>query len=139
MVEKTLFIIKPDATEKKKIGAILKVLEDNGFDILALKMIVMTRDIAKEFYVEHLGKDYCKRLIDFMTSGKSVAAILEKDNAVSDLRRLNGETDPRKASPGTLRQLYGENLPRNAVHASDSPESGAREISILFPEYQDSR
>jgi|SRR5690554_752228 len=139
MVEKTLFIIKPDATEKKKIGAILNMIEDNGFDILDLKMIKMNRAIAEKFYSEHLGKDYCDRLIDFMISGKSVVAILSKENAIRDLRKLNGETDPKDASPGTLRHAYGENLPRNAVHASDSLESGTREISILFPEYKDSR
>lgn len=134
MLEQTLFLIKPNATEKHKIGAILKTVEENGFTIEALKMFTMDRSLAEEFYAEHTSKSFFEKLLAFMTSGKTVAAVLTCHNAVEKLRELVGNTEPKKAKPGTLRYLYGdhENMTRNAVHAADSVDHARKEIEIIF-------
>lgn len=138
MLEKTLLLIKPDAIQKRKIGAILKIIENAEFDILELKMFLMERSMAEKLYAEHEGRPYYERLISFMTSGKIVAAILEREKAIDSLRELIGDTDPEQAEEGTIRQLYGDKVPRNAVHASDSSDSATEEIDIVFPGYNNS-
>ncbi len=126
-------LIKPDAIAKKKIGAIITIIENRGFEILELRMFQMSNDTAERLYKIHKGEHYYERLIRFMTEGKTVAAVLKKENAITELRRIIGSTDPKDAEKGTIRQLYGNSVPDNAVHASDSPESANRENSIIFP------
>jgi len=130
----TLMLIKPDATNRHLIGAILKMVEDDGFQIEFLKEFFMTDELAAEFYIEHQNKEFYPNLIQFMQSEKIVAAILTKDNAVMELRKLLGATNPEKAVEGTIRATYGESLRRNSVHGSDSDESAIREINLIFPD-----
>jgi len=132
----TLLLLKPNATEDHHIGAILKIVEENGFVIEALKMIFMDDDISSRFYAVHKGKSFYEGLIEFMHSGKTVAVVLKKENAIDSLRKLVGNTDSKKAEPGTIRHLYGEDIRRNAVHASDSSENAKKEISIIFPDFR---
>lgn len=128
----TLLIIKPNAVKKHVVGEIVKVVEAAEFEILALKSFIMNDDLANDFYAEHKGKDFFTDLKNFMSSGLSIAFILEKDNAVEKLRELIGNTDPKKAAVGTIRHLYGDSVRQNAVHASDSEKSSKREINIIF-------
>lgn len=131
-MNRTLAIIKPDVVEKKKIGEVISMLEKH-FEIVEMKMIRLSRERAIEFYKEHNGKEFFDRLIDFMTSGPVVVLVVEGENAVKRLREVVGDTDPKKSKLGTIRNLYGEELPRNAMHASDSEESAIREINFFFP------
>ena len=128
----TLMLIKPDATNRHLIGAILKMVEDAGFQIEFLKEFYMTDELAAEFYAEHHGKEFYPHLVEFMKSDKIVAAIVTKDHAVKELRKLLGATNPEKAEAGTIRATYGETLRRNSVHGSDSDESAIREINLIF-------
>ncbi len=130
----TLFMIKPNATAKNNIGQILKMVEEHGFIIDWMKMIKFDEKLAGEFYSEHKGKPFYPRLVDFMKSGKTVAVVLHRNNAVQLLRKLVGDTDCEQANPGTIRYLFGDTITRNAVHASDSIESAKREIALVFPE-----
>jgi nucleoside-diphosphate kinase len=132
MNQLTLLLIKPNATKRNLIGKILQIIEENRFRIVDLKLINMTDEIAGKFYAVHKEKAFYEKLCDFMTSGSTIAVILDKENAVNDLRTLVGNTDPDKANPGTIRYLYGESLTINAVHASDSPENAENEIKIIF-------
>lgn len=132
MMEKTLLLIKPDSTSKNHIGAILQIVEEHGFVVDQLKMIRMDEPLAARFYAVHKGKDFYQKLVDFMTSGKTVAAVLLRDNAVAELRKLVGTTDYHNSKPETIRRIYGETITRNAVHASDSVENAHNEISIIF-------
>lgn len=134
MLEKSLLLIKPDAVSKKKIGAILQIIEDSGFNLLLLKMFPMDRETAERFYSIHREKPFYNKLIDFMTDGKIVAAVVEKENAIHDLRHLVGDTDPSKAAKGTIRNKYGETVTHNSVHASDSAEHAVTEIETIFPD-----
>lgn len=128
---KTLVIIKPDVVEKKKIGEVISMIEKE-FDIREMRMLKMTKKQAEEFYEEHKGKEFFEKLIEFMTSGPIVVMVVEGENVVNRIRELIGHTDPSKAKDGTVRKLFGENLPKNAVHASDSEKSAEREISFFF-------
>ncbi|MBN2460742.1 MAG: nucleoside-diphosphate kinase [Candidatus Cloacimonetes bacterium] len=132
-MERTLLLIKPNATRKGKIGAILGMVEDRGFKIEKLKMIRMDNNLADRFYAEHIDKGFYAQLSAFMQSGDIVAAVLSRDDAITGLRELVGHTDYRQAAPGTIRALFGDSLTENAVHASDSTVSAKREIAIIFP------
>jgi nucleoside-diphosphate kinase len=129
---KTLTIIKPDAVKKEYIGPILAHINSAGFHIAALKLIRMTRSQAENFYAVHREKGFYRSLVEFMTSGPVVVAILEKDNAVADFRKLIGTTDPSKADEGTIRKLYAESVERNAVHGSDSDINAEIECDFFF-------
>ena len=131
MIEQTLLIIKPNSVMDKNVGNILKSIEDTGFDIVILAMFKMTADFAETFYCAHKRKHFFSHLVKFMTTERCIAAVLEKDNAIEDLRLLAGDTDPNVAKPGTLRQLYGLDVTRNAVHSSDSPQNAVREINLI--------
>lgn len=131
-MNRTLAIIKPDIVEKRKVGEVISILE-NHFNIVEMKMVRLSKEMATEFYKEHIGKEFLDRLINFMTSGPVVVLVIEGENAVKRLREVVGDTDPKKSKPGTIRNLYGEGLPRNAIHASDSEESAIREINFFFP------
>lgn len=131
-MEKTLVLIKPDAVREKHIGDIIKIYEENGLRILAMKLLQMNEKLAARHYEEHIGRPYYDDLIRFMTSGPIVAMVLEGAEAIANVRAINGKTNPAEAAEGTIRRLYAASGSRNAVHASDSPESAAREISIFF-------
>ena len=125
-------MIKPSAHASGFSGKILAKIEEGGFRIKALKLVHLTREQAGLFYDVHIGRPFYEDLVSFMSSGPIVAAILEKDNAVEDFRKYIGATDPAKAEPGTIRNLYGKNLGENAVHGSDSDENACREAGFFF-------
>lgn len=125
-------MIKPDAVENGHIGAILEKITAAGYRISALKMTRLSEQQAGAFYAVHQGRPFYDELVTFMSSGTIVAAILEKDNAVADFRKLIGATDPAKAEAGTIRQRYAESVGRNAVHGSDSDENAAIEGDFFF-------
>jgi nucleoside-diphosphate kinase len=127
-------IIKPDATDRNLIGEILRRIEQSGFVIRALRMVRLSPEAARRFYAVHEGKPFLDSLCQFMSSGPIVPMILEKNNAVSDLRLLIGATDPKKAACGTLRYDLALDVEKNSVHASDSPENAVSEISFFFDE-----
>jgi len=129
----TFTIIKPGAVAHETIGPILKIINDHGFHIVSMKMTRLTQQLAEEFYDIHKGKPFYESLIEFMTSGPIVIAILEKDNAVEEYRKLIGNTDPSKAEEGTIRKLFAESVQKNAVHGSDSDENAIRECDFFFP------
>ena len=131
-MEKTLVLIKPDAVRAKHIGDIIKIYEEKGLEILAMKMLKMDEKLASKHYEEHIGRDYYDDLIGFMTSGPIVAMVLQGEGAIANVRTINGKTNPDQAAEGTIRKLYAASGSRNAVHASDSPENAKREISIFF-------
>ena len=131
-LQKTLMLIKPDAVEKGRIGAILDRAEKSGFRILDLRMSKWAPQDASVFYAMHEGKPFFEGLVEFMSSGAVVGAMLERADAVNYLRAISGPTDSRHAPKGTIRGDFGTDNRRNAVHASDSPESAAREIALFF-------
>ncbi len=132
MRERTLLIIKPDAVSRRVIGKIISAVEEGGFEIEDIRFLRWKREDAEGFYHVHRGKPFFEGLIKFMTSGPIVALLLERENAIKTLRKLVGPTDPIEAPPCTIRALYGTNVRRNAVHASDSPESAKFEIEFIF-------
>jgi len=125
-------MIKPDAFSKGYTGNILAMIEKAGFRLVALKKIRLSEEKAGEFYAIHKARPFYGELVEFMSSGPIVAAILEKENAVEDFRKLIGATDPAKAEEGTVRKLYAENVGKNAVHGSDSNENAQIEGSFFF-------
>ncbi len=128
----TFTIIKPGAVSNEHIGPILKVINESGFHIAAMGLIKLRTAQAEKFYQVHEGKPFYESLIKFMTSGPIVVAILEKENAVEEYRKLLGHTDPEKAEPGTIRKLFAQSMQRNAVHGSDSDENAAIEADFFF-------
>ena len=134
MTERTLCIIKPDATARHLEDEINKMIMDAGFRIVASKRLQATREQFERFYAEHKGKPFYEGLLEFMTSGPIVVQVLEGEDAIQRYRTLMGKTDPAEAAEGTLRKLYAESKTRNSVHGSDSPESAAREIALWFSE-----
>ncbi|MBL0294199.1 MAG: nucleoside-diphosphate kinase [Saprospiraceae bacterium] len=129
---RTFTMIKPDAVAAGHIGAILAHINKAGFRIVAMKLTQLSKEKAGEFYAVHKERPFYGELVDFMSSGPIVAAILEKDNAVADFRTTIGATDPAKAEAGTIRALYAKNMGENAVHGSDSDENAAIEASFHF-------
>lgn len=134
--ERTLAIIKPDSMEKKCFGAIIQRLLDEGFEILHLLHIKLTKEQAEGFYEIHKEKPFFGELVDFMTSYPVIVIALERENGVSYLREIMGSTDPKKAEPSTIRAMYGTNIQRNAIHGSDSIENASKEINYFFAKYQ---
>jgi len=132
MPQRTLAIIKPDATKKRLVGRILQRIEDEGFAVSAMKMLHLSRDEAKGFYVVHKDKKFYEDLAGFMSSGPIVVMVLEAEDAIARWREVMGATDPSQAKPGTLRRLYGFSIERNAVHGSDSTETADWEINYFF-------
>jgi nucleoside-diphosphate kinase len=128
----TLAIIKPKAVSNGHIGAILHTINAGGFRIRGLKMIQLTRKQAEEFYAIHKKADFFAGLIEFMTSGPIVVASITAPNAVDEFRTLIGATDPKAASPDTIRAKFGTSITMNAIHGSDSDENAIRETTILF-------
>lgn len=130
----TFAMIKPDAVNKGYVKDIVKMIEDNGFQIIRKEIKKFDRNFAEIFYSVHKGKPFFSSLIDFITSGECVCMILQKENAIEDFRNIIGSTDPLKAKEGTIRRLYGETIERNAIHGSDSIWSSIFECCLVFPD-----
>lgn len=129
---RTFTMLKPDAVEKKHIGAILEKISASGFRIVAMKLTQMTTADAQAFYAIHSERPFFGELVEYMTRGPIVAAILEKDNAVSDFRTLIGATNPAEAAEGTIRKMFADSISENAVHGSDSDDNAAIESAFHF-------
>jgi nucleoside-diphosphate kinase len=128
----TFSIIKPNAVRTGKTGPILAMINEGGFEIVAMRMVKMTHQQAETFYEVHSGKQFFEGLIEFMTSGPVVVLILRHENAVNEFRKLIGATDPVKAEPGTIRKTFAVSVQMNAVHGSDSDENAIRESNFFF-------
>jgi nucleoside-diphosphate kinase len=131
-VERTFFMVKPDAVSRRLVGEIVTRVERRGFTIRGMKLIQVTRALAAEHYAEHQGKPFYDGLVEFITSGPAVAMVIEGPAAVSTVRTMMGATNPLDSAPGTIRGDHALEIGENVVHGSDSPESAAREISIYF-------
>ncbi len=131
-VERTLSIIKPDATERNLTGKIIAMFEDAGLRVVAQKRTRWSEDQAKKFYAVHAERPFYGELVSFMTSGPIVLQVLEGENAVARNREIMGATNPAEAAPGTIRKEFAENIERNSVHGSDSAENAANEIAMCF-------
>ncbi|MCC5937558.1 MAG: nucleoside-diphosphate kinase [Lunatimonas sp.] len=133
---RTFTMIKPDAFGAGNAGAILKMIEDSGFKLVAMKIARLTPEAAGQFYAVHKERPFFGDLCAYMSSGPIIAAILEKDNAVADFRTLIGATNPANAAEGTIRKLFAKSLEENAVHGSDSDENAAIEGSFFFSDLE---
>lgn len=133
---KTFTMIKPDAFSAGNAGAIIKMIEEAGFILKAMKLTKLTPERAGEFYAVHQARPFYTDLCAYMSSGAIIAIILEKDNAVEDFRKLIGATDPSKAEEGTIRKIFATSIEANAVHGSDSDENAAIEGSFFFSELE---
>lgn len=132
-LQRTLTIIKPDAFGSGHAGDVIKIIETNGFRIIAARLRRLTKREAEGFYAVHRSRPFFESLTEFMSSGPALVMALEADDAISRLREIMGATDPAKAAPNTVRKLYGSGIERNAIHGSDAPETAAFEISYFFP------
>jgi nucleoside-diphosphate kinase len=135
VIEHTLAIIKPDAVGRGLIGKILARVEEQGFRVRALRMVQLSKQTAQAFYQVHAGRPFYESLTTYMSSGPIVPMLLERENAVQNLRDLMGATDPQQAAPGTIRRDYGENIERNAIHGSDAAATAAVEIAFFFSQF----
>jgi len=135
-LQRTLAIIKPDAVAKGATGDIIKIIEENGFRLVGMKMLHLKKTQAAGFYAVHVGKPFFDGLVKFMTEGPVVVMALEKENAIADWRRIMGATNPEKAEAGTIRKKYGTNIERNATHGSDADDTARFEVSFFFAGYQ---
>ena len=136
MAQRTFSIIKPDEVRKGYTGAILAEIEKAGFQIVAIKKQSISKEQAKGFYAVHVGKPFFEGLCEFMSSGPLVLMVLEKENAIADLRKLMGATNPANAEEGTLRKKFAGSIQENAVHGSDAEETAAFEIGYWFAGYE---
>jgi nucleoside-diphosphate kinase len=132
----TLTMIKPEAVRNGNIGNILANISAGGFDLVAMKYLKLTREQAEKFYEIHRERPFYRDLVEFMSSGPIVAAVLKKDNAVDAYRKFIGSTNPKDAAKGTIRALYGTNIQENAVHGSDSDENALKEAAFFFSELE---
>ncbi|GIX17884.1 MAG: nucleoside diphosphate kinase [Rhodothalassiaceae bacterium] len=135
-IERTLSIIKPDATRRNITGEIIAMLEKAGLRVVAQKRIRLTREQAEEFYAVHRERPFFSSLVEFMTSGPVVVQVLEGENAVQRNREIMGATDPAKAAEDTIRRRFAESIEANSVHGSDSPENADREIRFFFSDIE---
>lgn len=133
-MEKTFAMIKPDAVQRGLAGTIISRYEAKGLRIAAMKIMQVTDELARQHYAEHVNKPFFPGLLSYITSGPVVALVLEGKNAVAEVRKLNGATNPLEAACGTIRGDFAQEVGRNVVHGSDSVESAAREIAIYFDE-----
>ena len=136
MGNKTFTMIKPDAVENGHIGAILEKINSAGFKIVAMKYTKLSIQKAKEFYDVHKQRPFFEELVSFMSRGPIVAAVLEKENAVEDFRKLIGSTNPDQAEKGTIRELFASSMGENAIHGSDSDENAILESNFHFEDYE---
>jgi nucleoside-diphosphate kinase len=136
VAQRTFSIIKPDAVRKGFTGAILAEIEKAGFQIVAIKRQSISVEQARGFYAVHVGKPFFEGLCEFMSSGPLVLMVLEKENAIADLRKLMGATNPANADPGTIRKKFAGSIQENAIHGSDGEETAAFEIGYWFAGYE---
>ena len=136
MTNRTFTMIKPDATEKGYTGGILEMINKAGFRIVAMKMLHLSKEKAGEFYAVHKERPFFGELVEFMSRGPITAAILEKENAVEDFRKLIGATNPANAEEGTVRKKYASSIGENAIHGSDSDENAAIEGGFFFSAFE---
>lgn len=134
-MEKTLVLIKPDGVQRNLIGEIISIYEKKSLAITALKMIKPSREMAEKHYYEHVGREYFEELIGYITEDRIVAIVLEGENSIEVVRKINGDKNPLKSELGSIRGTYTIDKTKNLVHASDSVESAIREIRIWFPEF----
>ncbi len=134
MSNRTFTIVKPDSVRKGNFGKIVTRIEDAGFRILGLRKVALSQRQAEAFYAVHKERPFYGDLVKYMTSGPVYVAALERDNAVPELRKLMGATDPKKADAGTIRAEFGESIEQNAIHGSDSDDNARIEIAFFFPE-----
>jgi len=132
MKERTLAIIKPDAVEKKNAGNIIRMIEESGLDIIAIKKLLLTSEQAGQFYAVHKERPFYPELVEYMTSGPIYVLALEGENAIKRWRQLMGATNPAEAAEGTIRKLYGKSLSYNASHGSDAAETAQVEVAFFF-------
>ena len=132
----TFTMIKPDAVSAGNSGAILKIIEEAGFEVRAMKKTLLSKDVAGKFYAVHKERPFYNDLCEYMSSGPIIAMVLIKDNAVDSFRELIGATDPSKAAPGTIRQLFATSIEANAIHGSDSDENAMIEAGFFFSELE---
>ena len=135
-MEKTLTILKPDTVQAGKAGAVITMLEREGFRIQASKMVHLSQEEAQGFYDVHRERPFFQSLVTFMTDGPVIVMTLEADNAIERLRKVMGATDPARADEGTIRKRFGTNIERNAIHGSDAPDTAAFEISYFFSQLE---
>ncbi|GBD94052.1 nucleoside diphosphate kinase [bacterium BMS3Abin05] len=134
MVQRTLAILKPDCVRKNFTGKVIDQIVNAGFKIVGMKMVTMDAKTAGEFYAVHKERPFYKSLVEFMSSGRCIPLVLEKERAIEDFRELIGATDPAEAESGTVRKLYAESKQDNIVHGSDSQENAVTEIHFFFSE-----
>ena len=134
--ERTFSIIKPDAVAKGATSDILRMIEENGFRIIGMKMVEITKEQAEGFYAVHAGRPFFDSLTKFMSSGPIVVLALEKENAIADLRKLMGATNPANAEAGTVRKKWAESIERNAIHGSDADDTARFELSYFFAGFE---
>ncbi|MFW5722807.1 MAG: nucleoside-diphosphate kinase [Desulfohalobiaceae bacterium] len=132
MIERTLSIIKPDAVERNLQGAILKMIQDAGLKVVAMKMLHMTKEQARGFYAVHQDKPFFESLTDFMCSGPVLVSVLEGRDAIATYRAVMGATNPANAEEGTVRKAFALDIEKNSVHGSDAPETALAEITYFF-------
>jgi nucleoside-diphosphate kinase len=135
-LQRTFSIVKPDALKKRALGDILAMIQHAGFHIIGMKMLEITKDQAKGFYAVHASRPFFDSLTTFMSSGPIVVLALEKENAIADLRKLMGATDPAKADAGTIRKKHAASIEANAIHGSDAEETARFELSYFFAGYE---
>jgi nucleoside-diphosphate kinase len=135
-VERTLAIIKPDATERRIAGEIVSMIEGNGFRIGGMRMVRLGPVQAEGFYAVHRGKPFFEALVRFMTSGPAIVMVLEREDAIRKWREVMGATNPASAAEGTIRKRFGSSIERNCVHGSDAPETARAEIAYFFAEVE---
>lgn len=132
MIQTTLLLIKPNAVKNKNIGEIITIIEKDNFMIKDIRFLKFDDALIKSFYQEHREKSFFKELTEFMLSGYTVAIKLERENAITRLRELNGDIQPEKRKSGTIRALFADSVTANAVHSSDSEENARREVKLIF-------
>src|SRR6478736_9755948 len=135
-LERTLTIIKPDAVKKNAVGDIIEQFEKNNFHILSMEMLEISKHQAEQFYAVHAHRPFYNSLTNFMSSGPIVVLALEKENAIADLRKLMGATNPANAEEGTVRKKYAASIQENAIHGSDAEDTAAFEIGYWFAGYE---
>jgi nucleoside-diphosphate kinase len=131
-MQRTLSIVKPDAVERNLQGAILKMIQESGLKVVAMKMVRLTRNAAEGFYAVHRERPFFAGLCEYMSSGPVLVSVLEGENAIAGYRELMGATNPANAADGTIRKTFALDVEKNSVHGSDAPETAAHEIAYFF-------
>ncbi len=135
-MQRTLSLIKPDATRRNLCGAILQMIEQAGLRIVGTKMVHLTKEQAEAFYAVHKDRPFFGELVEFMTSGPILCSVLEGENAIADYRKVMGATNPAQADEGTIRKVHAVSFTENSVHGSDAPETAVQEIAFFFNSFE---